>query len=567
MAPLHTDDLRSPIRPRRRSLLASGTALAAASLTLGGISAASASTSRPPAGMPHVIVTNLHTAYAARLGHTRAARITGVVPPLRAHAGVMATAGCSEPNCRLVYNGGPVQHSPHVYLLFWGPTWSTSSNEETSASYLESFYAGLGVQPEDDWSTITDQYSDGSGHPSFTGSVYVGAFHDTSTPPTGATQGELAAEADAFTSTQGITDLNDAQIVIATQSGTCPQGFYAPSCSYGSGNYCAWHSKSNEPYTNLPYVLDSGSGCGEDFVNANGTEDGFSVVGGHEYAETVTDPDAFSGWIDYNDGISGGEIADKCAWGGELWGSRDPYGNVTLSTGSFAMQSLWSNAADACSMSIGHSADTVTVTSPGSNLNSATDGRYDLRIVGSSSEADALRWSGTGLPSGLSIGSSTGVISGKFSAVGSYSVKVTARDTAGASGSTSFTWMVRTALGTAIKGYDFMCLDDLSSWEMANNPVDLYTCNSTGAQVWSFYGGHLRVFGMCLADTGGSGTTVYISDCTAAYTQVWTHPSNGEYVLKSNGLCLTDPGSSKTAGTRQQLLACTDATSQKWWGT
>src|ERR1039457_7523909 len=34
----------------------------------------------------------------------------------------------------------------------------------------------------------------------------------------------------------------------------------------------------------------------------------------------------------------------------ELGGS-DPYGNVTLSTGSYAMQSLWSNSASACVMS------------------------------------------------------------------------------------------------------------------------------------------------------------------------------------------------------------------------
>jgi hypothetical protein len=140
----------------------------------------------------------------------------------------------------------------------------------------------------------------------------VGAFQDTSTPPNGVDQSQLAAEADAFASSHGVTDLTDAQIILATQSGTCPSGFDAPSCAGGTGTYCAWHSSSNEPYTNLPYLLDAGTGCGESFVNsgASGSHDGFSIVGGHEYAETITDPYPNSGWIDVSDPY-GGEIGDK----------------------------------------------------------------------------------------------------------------------------------------------------------------------------------------------------------------------------------------------------------------
>lgn len=289
---------------------------------------------------PRVQVINLHAAYEAHLGHTKPGKIAGITYPRNKRFRVLPTRNsCAEPNCPLVYHGGSVQHSPHVYLLFWGPTWATDSGEQASAAYLESFYAGLGVQPNDDWSTSNDQYTDSTGSPSFSGSVYEGAFSDTSTPPHGATQSQLAAEADAFASDQGITDLADAQIVVATQSGTIPSGF--------GTQYCAWHSSSNEPYTNLPYMPDAGSNCGQDFVNPapQGNEDGFSIVGGHEYAETITDPYPSSGWVDYNDSY-GGEIGDKCTWGGQLWGSTHvPAGNVTLSTGTFAMQSLWSNAA------------------------------------------------------------------------------------------------------------------------------------------------------------------------------------------------------------------------------
>ena len=552
---------------RWRTALADCSAvLLSAGLALGGTAAASGSTKAPAAGAPGAAVINLSQARAAAAPDIRHGKIAGIMFPTTKKLPVTAAAGCTEPDCALPYNGGSVQHSPHVYLLFWGPNWSS---EGASASYLEDLFQGLGVQPQDSWSTTTDQYTDGSGHPFFSGSVYMGAFSDTSTPPTGVDQSQLAAEADAFASTQGITDLTNAQIVIATQSGTCPQGFYAPTCNGGTGNYCAWHSNSNEPYTNLPYVLDAGTGCGENFVNSGsaGINDGFSIIEGHEYAETITDPFPDSGWFDGNDTVSGGEIGDKCAWGGSLWGDSDPIGNVTLSSGTFAMQSLWSNAESGCVMSTPQSAgDTVTVTSPGNRKNVA-GGKYSLAIKGTSSGGNPLTWSTTGLPAGMTISASTGVISGKFSTPATYTTKVTAKDTTGASGSATFTWTVSAATGTRIKGFNSMCLDDAGAWETVGNPVDLYTCNGTAAQKWSYSSSELHVFGLCLSDTGGSGSKVSITKCTGAATETWTHPSNGEYVLKSNGLCLTDPGSSTTAGTVQVIRACKATANQKWSGT
>src|SRR5258708_17895720 len=65
--------------------------------------------------------------------------------------------------------------------------------------------------------------------------------------------------------------------------------------------------------------------------------DGLSIVGGHEYAETVTDPFPSSGWLDG----SGAENSDKCAWIGSGQGAA---ANISLGSNSFAVQSLWSNA-------------------------------------------------------------------------------------------------------------------------------------------------------------------------------------------------------------------------------
>jgi serine protease len=538
-----------------------------------GLTAASPATAKSAQGagthLAAIHVINLHKAYEARLGRTTQGKIAGTVYPV----GTPATHSrggnnCVEPDCAVYYQGGQVQHTPHVYLLLWGPNWSSDPNQEATASYLESFYHGLGTQPQDDWSTTTEQYKDGTGAPTFGNSVYAGASQDTSAPPPGVSQTQLGAEADAFAATHGITDLIDAQIVVATQSGTCPAGFYAPTCDGGNGYYCAWHSYSNEPYTNLPYVLDAGGKCGENFVNSGsaGTDDGFSMVGGHEYAETVTDPNPNTGWFDPLD-LGGGEIGDKCVWSPQS-------GNVSLHTGSFAMQPLWSNSAYAsnpgngCVMSTDVSGD-VTVQSPG-NQSSYQSSKLTLQAIGTSSDGYQLAWSATGLPSGLKINSS-GLISGQVKALpGSYSVKVSASDTNGTA-TASFAWTVLADVGSNVTNSGSgLCLNDYRWVTTPANEIVLWKCYSGGNEDFSqpTSGGELIVFGQCLTDPhgNGAGQIQQIYPCTGAANQKWFHNSKHEYILKKNGLCLTDPGNATQDGTPTVIEKCTNASDQHWLG-
>jgi serine protease len=166
-----------------------------------------------------------------------------------------------------------------------------------------------------------------------------GTWSDNGNPlPSTITQNALASEAAASAAHFGNTTAAsnaDAQYIISTPTGHSTSGF--------GTQFCAWHSSTSSSYgtlayTNFPYQTDAGASCGQNFVNGGsaGLLDGVSIVGGHEYGETVSDPFPNSGWLDG----SGRENGDKCAW---ISSGQGASANITLPTGTFAVQSLWSN--------------------------------------------------------------------------------------------------------------------------------------------------------------------------------------------------------------------------------
>jgi endo-1,4-beta-xylanase len=89
----------------------------------------------------------------------------------------------------------------------------------------------------------------------------------------------------------------------------------------------------------------------------------------------------------------------------------------------------------------GGGGNTVSVTNPG-NQNGVVGTAASVQIHATDSGGAALTYSATGLPAGLSINSSSGLISGTPTATGTSSVTVTATDSTGASGTASFTWTI-----------------------------------------------------------------------------------------------------------------------------
>jgi serine protease len=355
-------------------------------------------------------------------------------------------AGGASGSGLLSYGGaidgiGVTTSAPRVYLIFWGSQWGTQSTQADGyvhlsgdaagvAPRLQAMFTGLGTNNET-WSGVMTQYCEnvakGStscpanvphvAYPS--GSTLAGIWVDgAAAAPSQATDHQIGVEALAGLSHFGNTTAasnRNAQYVVVSPSGTHPGGYNTP-----NGNFCAWHDYNGDstlnggavisPYgdfafTNLPYIPDMGMSCGAGYVNVGpaGALDGVTIVGGHEYAETITDQNPGGGWLDR----LGYENADKCAWNGV--GGTGGAQNVALTTGSFAMQATFSNDSNSCRIShpiVGLATNDFTISSSPSSV-SVVQGASNSTTVAtalSNGSAETIALSASGAPAGVTTG-------------------------------------------------------------------------------------------------------------------------------------------------------------------
>ncbi len=118
-----------------------------------------------------------------------------------------------------------------------------------------------------------------------------------------------------------------------------------------------------------------------------------------------------------------------------------------------------------------------------------------------------------------------------------------------------------------IVGYQDLCADVRAAATANGTPVQIYTCNGTGAQSWTAQGGTLQALGKCLDVTAG-GTTdetpVQLYDCNGSPAQSWQARGDGSMLNPQSGKCLEDPGSSTTPGTQLVIHSCTGGANQRW---
>ncbi|WP_240798832.1 ricin-type beta-trefoil lectin domain protein [Streptomyces sp. H23] len=128
----------------------------------------------------------------------------------------------------------------------------------------------------------------------------------------------------------------------------------------------------------------------------------------------------------------------------------------------------------------------------------------------------------------------------------------------------------QTATVTFRSGIAGKCIDVRNSGTADGTPVQLYSCNGTNAQRWTYVpgvGGTLRALGRCL-DVSGSGTAnrtkVQLWPCNGTGAQRWVTGPGSSLVNPQSGRCLDDPGSSSVDGTQLQIYDCNGAAAQRW---
>ena len=118
-----------------------------------------------------------------------------------------------------------------------------------------------------------------------------------------------------------------------------------------------------------------------------------------------------------------------------------------------------------------------------------------------------------------------------------------------------------------ITGYEGLCLDDRSASTAEYNPIQVYTCNGTGAQQWTVEPNNtLEVLGMCLdvaAAGTANGTPVDLYTCNGTAAQVWEPQPDGALVNPNSGKCLDDTGYGGS-GTQVQIWSCSGNNNQRW---
>lgn len=110
------------------------------------------------------------------------------------------------------------------------------------------------------------------------------------------------------------------------------------------------------------------------------------------------------------------------------------------------------------------------------------------------------------------------------------------------------------------------CIDIPGAHAVDGIQVELFSCNATAAQSWTYTNGTVQAMGKCLDVRGADSrdrTPVQLFTCNGTAAQQWTYdPQTGE--LKTLGKCLDASGAGTADHTPLILYTCHSAENQKW---
>jgi hypothetical protein len=233
------------------------------------------------------------------------------------------------------YLGGPVIVTPKFYFTFW------DFNKKSDPDKIEPLVLAYAkVMGGSGHNNIEVQYysqptkKQKKTYITNPSNQFGGSWNDNSAVPKRPNDGQIAAESLKAVGHFGY-DPNGIYFVVTPHKHS--------EVDFGS-KWCAYHSyaysqKTPIPYAYLPYIPDAGTNCGSNSITPpsgeSGTNEGVTIMAGHEFGESITDPLPFTAWTG-----PAGEIADVCAF---QHIANDPFGKK-----SYTMQPMVSDATRAC---------------------------------------------------------------------------------------------------------------------------------------------------------------------------------------------------------------------------
>ena len=240
----------------------------------------------------------------------------------------------------------------------------------------------------------------------------------------------------------------------------------------------------------------------------------------------------------------------------------------------------------------------VSLPNPGTyDLQQATSVTLPALKAIDSASGQTITYSASGLPAGLSINSSTGVISGKVTYVENDTVKVTAKDSTGASATVAFRIEASGSMtsdyhwagvGHAQVDVSNKCMDDNGNSSNNGTKIQIWTCTSGDAgQNFLFQPdtapgqyandglsqlGTIRIHSKCLniVNNGtANGSKIQLWSCNGGANEEWEITGFlGQLYNPQSGKCLEDPGFSTTNGKQLDIWTCkttnTNTNNQNW---
>ncbi len=121
--------------------------------------------------------------------------------------------------------------------------------------------------------------------------------------------------------------------------------------------------------------------------------------------------------------------------------------------------------------------------------------------------------------------------------------------------------------GRAMIGLANKCADVRGASSADGTPIQIYDCNGTIAQQWTYTGNTLRALGKCM-DISGSGTAngarIVLWPCHGGQNQVWQMRADQTVYNPRSGRCLEIPNSNTTNGTQLIIWDCNAGPKQRW---